>query len=386
MRRTTRLNIDMWLFLCVLILVGVGIAAIYTASYPRADAEFDSYYHYVARQAPFALLGFALMLVAMSLPMEWLRRSANAFAVLALILLVLVLLIGAAKHGNRAWIPVLGAQFQPSELAKVAVVLALAAFMARRPWMVKTWAGLVRGPVWFLLVPVCLVAAQGDLGTVLVMAAGILVLLQIGGMPMIYVAVPAAGIGVLLLGVLLLGPVMGKFVGEHRAARVQAWLNPFASTLPEAHQPRHSLIAIGSGGAIGRGFCDSREKWFYLPGAHNDYILAIIAEEVGFFGTLLLVFVPCGYLMLRGFAVARTAPDEFSALLAAGCTAMITVQALINMAVVLNVIPSMGITLPFISYGGTSLIASMLMAGLLLNVARLQTAPAPAEEPAPAPA
>jgi len=162
-----------------------------------------------------------------------------------------------------------------------------------------------------------------------------------------------------------------KFGGS-RIDRIGAWIDPEGTHTNAGYQVMHSLIAVGSGGMLGRGFCQSLQKWSYVPGAQNDSILAIIAEEMGFILTLAVIFLPFTFLAFRGFSIAHRAPDEFSALVAAGATVMLTTQALINMAVALNCIPTTGITLPFISSGGSSLIASMMMAGLLLNVSALR--------------
>ena len=167
-----------------------------------------------------------------------------------------------------------------------------------------------------------------------------------------------------MLGLILLKP--------RTADRFRAWVQPENRTLIASDQPRNSLIAIGSGGLLGRGFCQGRQKWFYLPASQNDSIFAVIAEELGFFLTLALLFVPYMFLIFRGFAIAHGAPDEFSAMVAMGCTVMLATQALINLGMAMNLLPTIGINLPFISYGGSSVIASMMMAGLLLNVSTLR--------------
>lgn len=358
---------DMPLFLGVLVLVGLGIVFVYTASYPKALAQVGgNSFYYAGRQIVFAVAGLAAMFICLRIPLAFMQRHYVAIIVIALAMLFLVLAVGPQLHGNRAWIRLgsLGT-FQPSEFAKVAVILALSAYLAKRPWSLKSLRALLAGPYWFLLVPVGLICAQGDLGSAAVMGLSILVLLGVAGTQFRFWGLPLLGMLALALMVVLAG---------HRAARIQAWLHPFERSIEASFQPRNSLIAVGSGGVFGRGLCASRQKWHYLPGAHNDYIVAIVAEELGFIGTVLFLFAPYLFLVYRGFTIAHRAPDEFGAMVAAGCTIMLATQALINIAVVLNIIPCMGITLPFISYGGSSLIASMMMAGLLLNVSTLQTA------------
>lgn len=349
---------DMPLFLCFLLLVGIGITFVYTASYPRAMAEGSSF-ALAGKQVIFSLLGLVAMFVCMYTPLDFFRHHAKTIGGLIVVLLFLVLAIGTAKHGNKAWIPIGPFQFQPSEFAKVAIIIVLAVFLAERPWSVRSWKGLFTGPYLIIGVPIILIVCQQDLGTATVLALASIILLAIAGTKFRFWGFPMLALLFLAALVVMTG---------HRAERIDAWQHPFDETIQASYQPRNSLIAVGSGGVLGRGFCMSRQKWFYLPGAHNDYILAIVSEELGFIFTIIFLFVPYIFMIFRGFTVAHRAPDEFSALVAAGCTVMLTTQALVNMCVVTNLIPCMGINLPFISYGGTSLLASMMMAGLLLNV------------------
>ncbi|MHB9024255.1 MAG: putative lipid II flippase FtsW [Armatimonadota bacterium] len=364
MRRLT--SFDMPLLLCILILVGLGIAFIFTASYPKAMALTETggnSFFYAGRQIIFAGIGFLAMYACMSIPLRVLRRLTGLIIAVMAFLLILVLVIGTAKHGNKAWIEVGPFQFQPSEFVKAAIVLTLPAYLAKRPWMVKSWRGLFSGPIWFLLIPVGLIVLQGDLGSAFVVAVGTIALLAISGTRFRFWGLPT--LALVTLGALVV-------VNSHRAGRIQAWLQPFDETIQESYQPRNSLLAVGSGELLGRGFCNSRQKYFYLPAAHNDYIFAIVAEELGFVKTVLLLLIPFMFFVYRGFTIAHRARDEYSAMVAAGCTAMLASQVLVNMAVVLNLIPSMGINLPFISYGGSSIIASMMLAGLLLNVSAMR--------------
>ena len=355
---------DMPLLFCFLVLVGLGITFIYTASYPRTITEVDgSSFGNAGKQAQFAFMGLAAMLICMYTPLTFFRRYAKTISVVTISLLIILLMVAPVLHGNKAWIKVLGFQFQPSEFAKVALILVLSSFLASRPWVVRSWKGLLTGPYAIIFIGVGLILAQDDLGTATVMAIASIVIVAIAGTRFRFWGVP------LLIGLLLASAVV---LSGHRAVRIEAWQHPFNEKIRETFQPRNSLIAVGSGGWFGRGFCQSRQKWGYLPGAHNDYILGIICEELGFVFTLLFLFVPYLFMIFRGFAIAHRAPDEFSALVASGCIVMISTQALVNLCVVTNLIPCMGINLPFISYGGTSLIASMMMAGLLLNVSGLR--------------
>ena len=357
MRRVTAF--DMPLFFCFLILVGLGIAFVYTSSYPQAMTDGGSGFSFAGKQILFALIGLGLMFACIYIPLPFLRRHAMGIGVIIVGLLVLVLIWGTAKHGNKAWIPVGPFQFQPSEFAKVAIIIILAARLAEHPECMRSFKDLLLGPYLFLGIPLVLIVLQEDLGTATVFALASILLIAIAGAKFRFWGLPVLVLLMLAAMVVLMG---------HRAERIEAWRHPFNEALQGSYQPRNSLIAIGSGGLFGRGFCQSRQKWFYLPGARNDYIVSIIAEELGLILTFVFLFVPYLFMVYRGFTVANKAPDEFSALVAVGCTVMLATQALVNLGVVTNLLPCMGINLPFISYGGTSLIASMMMAGLLLNV------------------
>ena len=366
MRRVTAF--DMPLFLCTLILVGLGIVFIFSASYPKAlirtETGGDAFF-YTGNQIKYVLAGLVCLLICAFIRLEWFYRPPwqkfffwGIIAVMSLCLL-LVLIVGNDSHGNKSWLWF----FQPSEFAKVAVVITLASYLARRPWTVKSLRGLWSGPIWFLIVPVGFIVAEQDLGTAFAIAASIAIILVIAGVKFRFIGVPML---LLILG------LAGIVLSGHRVDRIDAWRNPEDRTNPATYQPLNSLIAVGSGGLFGRGFCQSRQKWFYLPAAQNDSIMAIIAEESGFLLTVLALFLPYLFLVFRGFSIAHRAPDEFGSLLAIGCTVMLATQAIINMSVVMNVIPAMGINLPFVSSGGSSIVACMMMAGLLLNVSAMR--------------
>lgn len=381
---------DVPLLLLFLYLVGAGIAFIFSASYPKAlslgENNTGASYHFAIRQALCAVIGLVGMLIAMRIPLAVYQRRAAQWIIgsLTILMLIMVLVVGTAKHGNKAWIDLGFFQFQPSELAKIALLVIASAYLVKNPWTIKSWKTFVKGPMWLFAIPIGLVVLQEDIGTVLVMCAASLVILAIAGMPTRMWGMPLLGLSVIVaLGVVVL---MQTGHGGQRIARFKAWLHPEDVTIKQSYQPRNSLIAVGSGGLFGRGWCGSRQKWFYLPGSQNDYILAIIAEELGFLWLGVFVFLPYLVMIYLGFDVAIKSPSPFGAMVAAGCTAMLGVQALINMAVVTNCIPCMGINLPFISYGGTSIIASLLMAGLILNVSSTKTDLLPACTPTATPA
>ena len=362
---------DMPLFTCILMLIGLGIVAIYTATYPKALADYNDGFHFVRPQIIFACAGLVVMLLCMFFPLAQFRRLFWPIIIGMVALLMLVLVVGRLKHGNQAYIELGPIQFQPSEFVKVAIVLTLATFLSRRPWLVKSWKGLINGPAWFLIAPVVLIALEQDLGMVFVVGLSTTILLLIAGTRFRFIAIPM--LGVALLGMLA---AASGHVPERIVSRMQALMHPEDLTNSSSYHPRNSLIAVGSGGLFGKGLCQSEQKWFYLPAAQNDYILAVISEEFGFAWLVIFIFVPYMFLTYRGFTIAHRAPDEFSALLAMGCTVVLITQVMINTGVVFNLLPSMGINLPFISYGGSSIISSMMLAGLLLNVSAQRAEPA----------
>jgi len=375
---------DMPLFLCIIILVGLGIAFIYSASYPKALAGTDTGgdgFYYAGKQIQFAILGLPALLLCAFFPLEVFARHPSRkwffWGLVALVGLPMILVLFRPDiHGNRAWLPTPLGSIQPSEFTKVAVVVLLPAFLCRRPWLVKSLKGLFHGPAWFLFIPVGMVILQKDLGTAFVMTLAIVIMLLIGGVKFRYAGIPALALG-------LAAALVVMKVGGSRIDRIGAWLDPEGMHTNAGYQVLHSLIAVGSGGVLGRGFCQSLQKWSYVPGAQNDSILAIISEEMGFFLTIAIIFLPFVFLIFRGFSIAHRAPDEFGALVAAGATVMLATQAVVNMAVAFNCMPTTGITLPFISSGGSSLLASLMMAGLLLNVSAMRPLSRRSREHAP---
>lgn len=349
---------DMTLFIFTIVLVSIGVIAVYTASYPSAMAEgrpFD-----IAKmQLVYALFGIAVMLFIMLLPMKVIKAVPFFFGVFGIVLLVMLFFWGVEVNGNRNWLEIFGFRFQPSEVMKVCLILVLSKYFAEYSTKYSNLKSVLIAYV-IIFIPIGIILAQKDLGTVFIMLLSCSVIFAISGVKLRYW-------GPILL--LMLGAGYLLVTLSHRDGRIEAWRNPFVDS-PSSYQPRNALIAIGSGGVFGRGFTKSLQKWHYLPASHNDYIFAIIGEEGGLLFTIVIILFPYAVFIYRGFQIANCAPDQFSAILAASGTAFLAVPAVVNMAVVTNLLPCMGINLPFISYGGTSLIASLLIVGLILNVSR----------------
>ena len=355
-----KLQYDTWLFGTATLIVVVGLVMIYSASAMIATQRFGhGPYYFLTRQLAFLVAGSAAMLFLMHVNPAVLQNRRVVYGAVAVVALGLVIaLFQSPINGTHRWIQFPWFQLQPSELAKPALILFLASFLARREERINDVTGTLL-PLAFVLAFIAgLVLLGRDLGT-----ATTLVLVAAG---MVF----AAGLSWRFVAGLAcaLVPLLGYFAfsAAYRRERLLTFLNPEADPLGKGFQPMQSLIALGTGGFEGVGIGNGRQKLFFLPEPHTDFIFSIIGEELGFIGAVLLL-AAFGVLAWRGFRVARYTQDRFAFYVALGCTLMITVQALINVSVVLCLVPTKGLPLPLVSYGGSSLIASLMAVGLLLN-------------------
>jgi len=364
-----RSDTDRWLFGVTLMLCLLGAVMIFSASAVTAQQQFGHSYHFVLRQVIWLVVGLLGMFGMMKLDYHKLREPAVVYTVLCLVVIMLVGTFFLDKsHATHRWIKVGPAQIQPSELAKLAVILYLAWFLDLRR---RGATGLefrkddlmhtILPAVVPILVCVALVVLQPDLGTsvdiVLIMTA----ILFVAGLSWKWIAV--GGAAALPMLFLLITHV------SYRQARLTAFLHPESDPQGAGFQLLQSLIAVGSGGFTGVGLMESKQKLFYLPEAHTDFIYAVICEELGFIGAAIVISFIAVYAW-RGLRASFNAPDGFGRMLALGATAMVLFQSLINFAVVLGMMPTKGIPLPFVSYGGSSLLVMLLATGVLLNVAQ----------------
>ena len=344
------------------ILLVIGLGATISASSVVAANEGLNFAHYGIRMGTFTLIGVVVMAISARVPYTAYRRLAFPIWVVAVVGLLATLAIGSVRGGSRRWIELGPIDIQPSEIAKFAVVVALAAVLARKESTgLLDAAGHFFAPVVAIVgVPALLIMAQPDLGTTLVIgmcAFGVVLASRAKGRHVF-------GLGVLGVG---LGAV-GAIVASYRIDRIRAWLDPSADPAGVAYHLNQSLAALGTGGTLGVGIGESRFRWSYLPNAHTDFIFSIIGEELGFAGTLFVVAMYVSMTLL-GLAIAVRAPDRFGSMLAAGITAWISLQAFVNIGGVTGLVPITGMTLPFVSYGGSSLIVLMGAVGVLLNIA-----------------
>ena len=347
------------LVLVTLGLVAFGVVMVFSASSGRAAVVAEDPLFYLKRQAIYAALGLAVLLVLARLDFRSLRHAGGPLLAASFVLLVAVLALGTAVNGARRWLSFGVVEFQPSELAKLALALWLAAFLARR--RAPRSLGELARPVGVVVLAACaLILLEPDLGTATAIAVMVAALLVVAGTPT-RVLGGAAGIAVVLaLAAIWLEP--------YRRARLLAFLDPWADPEGSGFQTVQAMIALGSGGFFGVGLGESVQKIHYLPESTTDMIVAIVGEELGLFGVAALVAAFAAFAW-AGFTVALRARDPFGKLLAAALTALVAGQALVNLSAVLGIAPLTGIPLPFVSYGGSSLVVSLAAVGILLNIA-----------------
>jgi cell division protein FtsW len=357
-----KLSSDATLFAVTLALLGLGLVMVWSASSALAHEAHGNAYHFLVRQVLWACLGLMAMAAAMRIDYRKLRQPGVVYATVigTTVLLIVVLFTGPVNETHR-WIRAGGLSFQPAELAKLSLILFLAYHLERRGDRVNEFlpslfpALLLLG--WFAF----LVYIQPDLGTAatLVLVGGVMFFLA--GVRIRYFA------ALLLPGLLLLYQLI--MMAAYRRDRIEAFLNPWSDARGSGYQIIQSLIAVGTGGLTGVGLMEGRQKLFYLPYPYSDFIFAVIGEELGLLGAAAVIAAFVLFLW-RGVRAGFRAPDLFGTLLAAGLTAAIVLQALINVSVVLGLLPTKGIPLPFISAGGSSLFLTLLSAGLVLNVSQ----------------
>ncbi len=357
-----RVGVDKWLFGVVLLLVLFGLVMVFSASAVVAKAEYGSPYQFMLRQGAWAVVGmFALVLL---MQVDY-RKYNNPKVVFTAVGITMVLLLGVFamrdSHNTHRWFRFGIMSFQPSELAKPTLVLFLAYFLQTRLHKMDDWRGTVLKAALPPLMFVALILKEPDLGTAIVCVAVTALMLYLAGMQVRYLGI----------GFLCSVPVLYYmlFRVPWRRARMLAYLNPEADPRGTGFHILQSLIAVGTGGLRGLGLMEGRQKLFYLPEPHTDFIYANVCEELGLIGAVLVValFVALGY---RGLRAAYLSTDPFARFLAFGITATVLIQAFFNMSVVVALLPTKGITLPFISFGGTSLFVMLASMGVLLNVTR----------------
>ena len=349
------------ILLITLALLGFGIVMVFSSSFFKSESAS---YYFFNKQSILIIFSFIVMLIANRIPYQFWAKVSPFLLALSWLLLILVLIpgIGHVAGGARRWLRIGPIGFQPSEIAKIVLIIFIAAFVNRYPDQVKSFK---KGFIPLSLVigfTILLTIIEPDIGTSVFIALITGILLIIGGIRVTYIL----PIG-LIIGAVVFAVVASIY--PHIQTRMTVFFNPMADSAGKGYQINQAQIGLGSGGVFGHGLGLSYQKLFYLPQQHTDFILSIIGEELGLFGTMLVVLLFFG-LMWHGKKISESAEDRFGSLLAIGITLMIVIQAVINIAVVTALLPTKGISLPFISYGGSGLLVFMFAIGILVNIAR----------------
>jgi cell division protein FtsW len=353
---------DKWLFAATTGLTLFGVVMVYSASAVIAQRENGNQYYYVIKQAVWVAIGFIVMLLAMQFNYQQLKDRRIVYGLFVLTTFLLLAVFGFGKvNGAHRWIKFAGFSVQPSEVSKLALAIFLAYFLEKRAgeegdlWRTFIPCGIATG--WLAV----LVVVEPDFGTALMLTLIFVVVIYTAGAKLLHLAMAAAPAFLVACGLLVFVP--------WRMKRLITFLNPWADQQGSGFQVVQSLIAVGSGGPNGLGFAQGKQKMLFLPFAHSDFIFAVIGEELGLVGALAVVAI-FGLFLWRGVRTALLAPDRFGMLLSLGIVTSIVTQALFNISVVLSLVPTKGIPLPFISYGGSSLVPTLAAVGILLNVSQ----------------
>jgi cell division protein FtsW len=356
-----RKEYDTAILLLAVALTCFGVVMVYSSSSIMADRRYADGFFFLKRQGVFALIGFATMAVIMRIDYHHMRRLAVPFLLLCVALLVAVLLpgVGTQAGGASRWIRLGMISVQPAELAKIAFIMYMAHSLAKKQEKIKSLKFGFLPYMIVLAVLLLLLLLQPDLGSALTLGAVAMVMLLVAGTRLSYIFSL-----VILAAPFLYYAVMSV---DYRRQRIMSFLNPWDDPSNSGFQIIQSWIAFGTGGPFGNGLGEGKQKLFFLPEAHTDFIFSVVGEELGFAGvavvaTMFLV------LVLRGLRTSLLAPDDFGRYLAFGLTVLLGLEASVNMAVVMGMVPTKGLALPFLSYGGTSLVTTLMAVGLLLNI------------------
>lgn len=360
----TRSGVDSVFAIVVLILLCLGTVMVFSASYAYAEHYFKDSFYFVKKQLIYVALGLIVMFVASRIDYKTLFKHSYKFFLFVILLMLLTSFtpLGAVHNGAKRWLELGPISFQPSELMKLAIVLAFSKYVSQQRLKMKSF-------VWGILIPMVVIGFvdvlmyfQSHMSGMIIMTFMALVMIFLGGCSIWWII----GGGLAACG----GVVAFFFLGKgYHGARIEAWLDPFKYPLIEGYQTIQSLYSIAQGGLFGKGIGQSSQKNLFLPEPQNDFIFSIWCEELGFVGAIIVILL-FGILVWRGIYIALKASDRFASLVAMGISIKVGLQALLNIAVVTNTIPNTGISLPFFSYGGTSLMFLMIEMGIILSISR----------------
>lgn len=358
--------VDIPFLILTLLLLLIGVVMVLSASY--ASAYYDLGHetggvatYYFTRQLLFAGLGIVAMFICSRLPISFYRRFSFLLLVVAVVLLLAVLVIGTEANGAKRWINLGFTTLQPSEIAKIAVVLFFSSMICRYNNSMGTIKKGVLPFVLILGIIVALLVLEPHLSASIIILLVGAVMMFVGGTRLLWFVGGGFGVGALLL--------LAVNVLKYSSERITAWLDPFADSGDTGYQVVQSLYAVGSGGLLGLGLGQSRQKYLYLPEEHNDFIFSVVCEELGFIGASLILIL-FALLVVRGYWIAMHCKDRYSFLVCTGITSLLALQVILNVAVCTNLVPCTGISLPFFSYGGTALLMQLAEMGIILSISR----------------
>jgi len=353
-------NYDLVIMLMVIALTCFGVVMVFSASSVMADRRYHDGFYFLKRQGLFAVIGFAIMLGVMQIEYHFWKKMAVPALLLCLVLLIMVLIpgIGGKAGGSSRWIKLPGFNLQPSEMAKLALIMYMAYSLDKKQDKIKSFkSGIIPYMIVLALLIGCLVA-QPDLGGALTLVAVAFTMLFAAGTRLTHI------FSMILLALPLL---LFKLSHGYHKGRLDAWSNPWSDPSGKGFQIIQSWLALGTGGLFGQGLGEGKQKLFYLPEAHTDFILSVVGEELGFLGVAVIIAM-FFLLVQRAMRIAVAAPDAFGRFLALGIAVLFGIEATVNMGVITGLFPTKGLALPFISYGGSSLLISLFAVGILLNI------------------
>lgn len=358
-----RKKFDLPLLITILITSMYGIIMIFSASSIWAEYKFNDKFHYVILQSAFFIIGVVLMIIVSKIPYKYYLKKSNLILFACFVLLVLVIIpgIGSVRNGSRSWFGIGGLGVQPSEFMKLALIIFTSKYISNNPKTIKSITKGVFPILAITMIAFGLIMLQPDFGTGTILVMTIVAMLFISGVNFSFF------IKIGLIG--MVGVVILVLIAPYRVNRIISFLNPWSDPLGTGFQSIQSLFAIGPGGLFGLGFGNSIQKHFYLPEPQTDFIFSIISEELGIIGiiTVATLFL---IIILRSVKISIKAPDTFSKFLIFGIIFQLSFQTLLNLAVVVGLVPVTGVTLPFFSYGGSSLIITLISMGIVLNISR----------------
>ncbi len=360
-------RLDITFLSFVLILLTIGLVMLFSASYAYSYEYYNNSYKFIIRQAMFAGIGIVGMFITSRIDYHFWRKISWAVYIVTALVLVVLLILPPMVEGMdvKRWVVIGPINFQPSEIAKFAIVILFSTLIAANQKLMHNWKFIIF--LFGILGVTCfLVVLEPHLSATLLIAAIGVVLIYVGGLKRKVVVGGILGAIAAVVAVIITQST--GFI-SYGADRIKYWLDPWADASGEGFQTIQSLLAIGSGGILGRGIGQSRQKYLWVPEPHNDFIFSIVCEELGLVGAMIIILL-FALLVWRGFNIAMRSPDKFGSLLAIGLTFQVGLQALLNIWVVTNTIPNTGISLPFFSYGGTSLMILLAEMGIVLSVSR----------------